>query len=208
MQKGPDRFDSKFQEILILLPNLNVSKRPYPSHALSRSVYLGQGWGEGPQICSQHTGTLHSQTVLKLNSPPAPHHTQRQRSLDSTAHSKCDTAPHCQDGAEMKGATHTESSDNIGAQKKLDISQVDADTLPIPCVSQQGTNRRNNPIGYNISNLVFQIPNWGYFILLGIGDLFCDSALPDSYIPNPQLDMLCPIGGLRSPFGDNIHKWG
>ena len=44
MQKGPDRFGSKFQEILILLPNINVSKRPYPSHALSRSVCLGQGW--------------------------------------------------------------------------------------------------------------------------------------------------------------------
>ena len=43
MQKGPDRFCSKSQEILILLSNLNVSKRPYPSHALSRSVCLGQG---------------------------------------------------------------------------------------------------------------------------------------------------------------------
>ena len=28
---------------LILLPNLNVSKKPYPSHALGRSVCLGQG---------------------------------------------------------------------------------------------------------------------------------------------------------------------
>ena len=46
MEKGPDRFDSKFQEIVILLSNLNVSKRPYPSHALSRSVCLGQ-WCRG-----------------------------------------------------------------------------------------------------------------------------------------------------------------
>ena len=43
MQKGPDQFGSKSQEILILLPNLNVSKIPYPSHALSWSVCLGQG---------------------------------------------------------------------------------------------------------------------------------------------------------------------
>ena len=43
MQKGPNRFGSKFQEILILLPNLNVSKRPYPCHALGRSACLGQG---------------------------------------------------------------------------------------------------------------------------------------------------------------------
>ena len=49
MQKGPDRFGSKFQEILILLPNLNVSKRPYPCHALGRSVCLGQGWGRASQ---------------------------------------------------------------------------------------------------------------------------------------------------------------
>ena len=44
MQKGPDQFGSQFQEILILLPNLNVSKRPYPSHALGRTVILGQGF--------------------------------------------------------------------------------------------------------------------------------------------------------------------
>ena len=36
-----NRFGSKFQEILILLPNLNVSKRPYPCHALCRSASLG-----------------------------------------------------------------------------------------------------------------------------------------------------------------------
>ena len=47
MQKGPDRFGSKFQEILILLPNLNLSKRPYPSHTLSRSAGLGQGCSRG-----------------------------------------------------------------------------------------------------------------------------------------------------------------
>ena len=42
---------------------------------------------------------------------------------------------------------------------------------------------------------------------LGIGDFFSDSALPDSYIPNPQLDILSPIEDLRSPFGYNMPNW-
>ena len=46
---------------------------------------------------------------------------------------------------------------------------------------------------------VFQIPNWWYSIQLGICDLFSDSALPDSYIPNPQLDILSPVCDLKSP---------
>ena len=36
------RLKAIFQEILILLPNLNVSKRPFPCHAFGRSVFLGQ----------------------------------------------------------------------------------------------------------------------------------------------------------------------
>ena len=39
---------------------------------------------------------------------------------------------------------------------------------------------------------------------LGIGDLFSDSALPDLYIPNPQLDILYPIGDLRFSIEDTI----
>ena len=43
----------------------------------------------------------------------------------------------------------------------------------------------------------------GYFRRLGFGDLFSDSALVDSYIPNPQLDILSPVVDSRFPIGDN-----
>ena len=52
-----------------------------------------------------------------------------------------------------------------------------------------------SPIGY------FKSPIGDFFFRLGIGDMFSDSALPDSYIPNPQLDILSPIGG-------NMPNWG
>ena len=57
-----------------------------------------------------------------------------------------------------------------------------------------------SPIGY--PQLVV------FFIKLYIGDLFSDSALPDSYIPNPQLEILSPIGDLISPIGDLISPIG
>ena len=52
-----------------------------------------------------------------------------------------------------------------------------------------------------------------------IGDVLCnwlsDSALPDSYNPNPKLGILSPIedlisliGDFISPIGDNMHNWG
>ena len=37
------QYAKSLQEILILLPNLNVSKSPYPCHTLGRSVCSGQG---------------------------------------------------------------------------------------------------------------------------------------------------------------------
>ena len=52
-----------------------------------------------------------------------------------------------------------------------------------------------SPIGY------FKSPI-GYILQLGIGDLLSDSELSDSYIPNPQLDILSPFGDLRSLIGD------
>ena len=62
------------------------------------------------------------------------------------------------------------------------------------------TNRRKYPIGYNIPNWVLypqlgiSKPQLVIFNQLGISDLFSDSALLDSYIPNPQLAILEPIG--------------
>ena len=44
-----------------------------------------------------------------------------------------------------------------------------------------------------ISYLKFPIGGINQF---GIGDLFSDSALPDSYIPYSQLDILFPIGNF------------
>ena len=44
-QKEPNRSGSKFQEMPILVTNLDVSKRPYPCHALGRSVCFSQGCG-------------------------------------------------------------------------------------------------------------------------------------------------------------------
>ena len=64
-----------------------------------------------------------------------------------------------------------------------------------------------SPTGY------FKSPIGDFFIQLVIGDLFSDStlpdsALPDSYILNPQLDILSPIWYLRSPIGNNMPNWG
>ena len=59
------------------------------------------------------------------------------------------------------------------------------------------------PILYDIANWVFQIPNWLYLIQLEISDWFFDSALPDSYIPNPQLNIyITPIWEFEIP------NWG
>ena len=41
-----------------------------------------------------------------------------------------------------------------------------------------------------------------------IGDLFSESALPDSEIPNPQSDILSPTGYVISPIGNNMPNWG
>ena len=60
------------------------------------------------------------------------------------------------------------------------------------------------PIGYNNPNCVFKMANWGYFTHLGIGDLFSVSDLPDSEIPNPQMDEISPIKHLQYPIGDHI----
>ena len=43
---------------------------------------------------------------------------------------------------------------------------------------------------------------------LGIGDLFSYYALPDSGIPNPQLDILSPTGDFISPIEDNMPNHG
>ena len=43
--------------------------------------------------------------------------------------------------------------------------------------------------------------NLGYFIQLGIGDLFSDSALADSEFPNPQLGKLFETWDLMSQLG-------
>ena len=56
-----------------------------------------------------------------------------------------------------------------------------------------------SPIGYLNNQMGIFYP---------IGDLFSYSALPDSEIPNPQLGILCPIGNLIFPIGDNMHNWG
>ena len=45
-------------------------------------------------------------------------------------------------------------------------------------------------------------------IFYPIGDLFSDSALPDSEITNPRLGILSPTGELISPIGDNKANWG
>ena len=47
-----------------------------------------------------------------------------------------------------------------------------------------------------------------FFNQFGSGDLFSDFALPDSYIPDPQLVILSPIGDLRWPIGDNMANLG
>ena len=47
-----------------------------------------------------------------------------------------------------------------------------------------------------------------YFIQLGVGDLFFDSALPDSEIPNSQLVTLSATEDLISPIGGNMLYWG
>ena len=57
-----------------------------------------------------------------------------------------------------------------------------------------------SPIGY------FKSPI-GYIFRLKIRDLFSDSALLDSYIPNPQTDILSLIKDLRSPIKDNMSNW-
>ena len=75
-------------------------------------------------------------------------------------------------------------------------------------LAHKRTNRRKFPIGYTIPNWICQIHNCWYFIQSGIGGLFSDTSLPDSYIPNPQLDIISPIGDLRSPIGDNRPNWG
>ena len=66
-------------------------------------------------------------------------------------------------------------------------------TLLIIAIFNRGLNRKY-PIGYNIPNWVFQIPDWGYFIQFGIADLFSDFALPDSEISNleyyPKMEIL------------------
>ena len=60
---------------------------------------------------------------------------------------------------------------------------------------------------YNIPIWLFQIPNWWNYIQLEIFDLFSDSAVPDSYIPYPQLDVLSPIRDLRYPIEDIMPNW-
>ena len=62
-----------------------------------------------------------------------------------------------------------------------------AHMLHILCCTDLRTNSRKYPIGDNIPNWVFQISECGYFIHLGIGNLFSDSILPDFKIPNSQL---------------------
>ena len=41
-----------------------------------------------------------------------------------------------------------------------------------------------------------------------IGDIFSDSALADSEIPNPKLGILSMTGDFMSPIGDIMPNWG
>ena len=56
MRKGLEQFCSKFQKIPILLPNLNVSKRPYPCHTFGQSICLGQGCKQAPVAAPLNLG--------------------------------------------------------------------------------------------------------------------------------------------------------
>ena len=51
-------------------------------------------------------------------------------------------------------------------------------------------------------------PQLGYFIQVGIGDLFSDFALHVSEIPNPQLGILSPTGDMIFSIGHNMSNWG
>ena len=57
-------------------------------------------------------------------------------------------------------------------------------------------------------------PLWYFILKLGIfypnknWGLFPGSALPDSKIPNPQLDILYPTWDFTSPIRDNMFNWG
>ena len=75
------------------------------------------------------------------------------------------------------------------------------------CSPQYRRGLTEYPIGYNIPNWLFEVLNWGQFIQMGIGDLFADSPLPDSEIPNPRLGILFPIGDLMSPIEDIMPYW-
>ena len=44
----------------------------------------------------------------------------------------------------------------------------------------------------------------GYFVQLGIGELFSNSALPDSEIPILQLETSCQTVDFISPIGGNF----
>ena len=59
-----------------------------------------------------------------------------------------------------------------------------------------------------IRGLTEKIPNWRNLIKLGIGDLFSDSALPESEVPNPQLAIPSPTGDLILPISNIKPKWG
>ena len=84
--------------------------------------------------------------------------------------------------------------------------------LPQPSSTGQCTLTALGPILLSLPSANETIPSVRA-IVLGIGDLFSDSELPDSYIPNPQLDnypqlgildpqlgIICPIGYIVCQF--------
>ena len=58
----------------------------------------------------------------------------------------------------------------------------------------RGLTEESTKLGIIFPQLSILKPRLGIFSQLGISDLFSDSALLDSYIPNPQLAILTPIG--------------
>ena len=67
--------------------------------------------------------------------------------------------------------------------------------------------REENTILGILSAIGFQITNWEYLIQFGFEGLFYDSALPDTEIPNPQLDIV-PNWRFDIPNGDNMLNRG
>ena len=70
----------------------------------------------------------------------------------------------------------------------------------------RGLTEENTQLGI-ISRIGYFKSPIGDIFQLGMGVWFSDSALPDSYIPNPRLDILSPIWDLLSQIRDDMPYW-